>query len=236
MAEFLIVGAIAWAIATGIRIVVAVDGFLAECFGKIFQSGRLAAAEEDLRIHIADNGIGVVLVDGFQLAAGLQDKASRNLSATDGGYQLFQLRDLPDVGTLVDQAPHMDGQLAAVLVICLIAEQIEKLRVDHGDQEVKGAVRIAHDEKQRRFPVAQLVQFQFIVHGGIPNFLNVEGRKPGTAGNKDGLGRFARDEKSRTFSSNSKRSHILRTSSRSRRLILSSIVSFAVWLKWTRTI
>ena len=46
----------------------------------------------------------------------------------------------------------------------------------------------------------------------------------------------SRDEKSRTFSSNSKRSHILRTSSRSRRLILSSIVSFAVSLKWTRTI
>ena len=45
-----------------------------------------------------------------------------------------------------------------------------------------------------------------------------------------------RDEKSRTFSSNSQRSHILRTSSRSRRLILSSIVSLAVWLKCTRTI
>ena len=48
--------------------------------------------------------------------------------------------------------------------------------------------------------------------------------------------RFSRDEKSRTFSSNSQRSHILRTSSRSIRLILSSIVSLAVWLKWTRTI
>ena len=47
---------------------------------------------------------------------------------------------------------------------------------------------------------------------------------------------FTRDEKSRTFSSNSQRSHILRTSSRSIRLILSSIVSLAVWLKWTRTI
>ena len=46
----------------------------------------------------------------------------------------------------------------------------------------------------------------------------------------------SRDEKSRTFSSNSQRSHILRTSSRSIRLILSSIVSLAVWLKWTRTI
>ena len=50
------------------------------------------------------------------------------------------------------------------------------------------------------------------------------------------LFRYTRDEKSRTFSSNSKRSYILRTSSRSRRLILSSIVSFAVWLKCTRTI
>ena len=38
------------------------------------------------------------------------------------------------------------------------------------------------------------------------------------------------------IASNSKRSHILRTSSRSIRLILSSIVSLAVSLKWTRTI
>ena len=71
--------------------------------------------------------------------------------------------------------------------------------VNHTDKEIERTVRIAHDKEQRRFPVAQLVQFQFIVHGGIPNFLNVEGRKPGTAGNKDGLGRFARDKLSRTF-------------------------------------
>ena len=185
VAEFLIVGSIAWAIATGIGIVVAVDGFLAECFGKIFQGGRLTAAEEDLRIHIADNSVGVVLVDGFQLAAGLQNQTRRDLTAADGSHQLFQLRNLTDVSTLIDQAPHMDWQFAAVLVICLITEQIEKLCVDHGDQEVKGAVGIAHDEEQRRFPVAQLVQFQLIVHGGIPDFLNIEGCEPGTAGNKD---------------------------------------------------
>jgi len=99
--------------------------------------------------------------------------------------------NLTNVGTLVDQAPHMDWQLTAVHIIGFVAEQIEKLGVDHGDQEVKGAVGVAHDEKQRRFPVAQLVQFQFIVHGGIPDFLNVEGRKPGTAGNKDRLSRLA---------------------------------------------
>ena len=209
MAEFLIVGAIAWAIATGIRIVVAVDGFLAECFGKIFQGGTLAAAEINLAVHVAHDGIRIVLVDGFQLAAGLQDKASRNLSATDGGYQLFQLRNLTDVGTFVDQAADMDRQLTAVHIIGFVAEQIEKLGVDHGNQEVKGAVRIAHDEKQRRFPVAQLVQFQLIVHGGIPDFLNIEGGEPGTAGNKDGLSRFARDKLSRTFYQKNKQQYYL---------------------------
>ena len=199
MAEFLIVGAIAWAIATGIRIVVAVDGFLAECFGKIFQGGRLAAAEENLAVHVAHDGIRIILVDGFQLAAGLQDQTRRDLTAADGGHQFFQLWNLTDVSTLINEAPHMDGQLTAVHIIGFVAEQIEKLGVDHGDQKVKGAVRIAHDKEQRRFPVTQLVQFQLIVHGGIPDFLNVEGCEPGTAGNKNRLGRFARNELSRTF-------------------------------------
>lgn len=199
MAEFLIVGAIAWAIATGVRIVVAVDGFLAECFGKIFQGGRLAAAEENLAVHVAHDGIRIILVDGFQLAAGLQNQTRRDLTAADGSHQFFQLWNLTDVSTLINEAPHMDGQLTAVHIIGFVAEQIEKLGVDHGDQKVKGAVRIAHDKEQRRFPVTQLVQFQLIVHGGIPDFLNIEGCEPGTAGNKDRLGRFARNKLSRTF-------------------------------------
>ena len=62
MTEFLVVGAIAWAIATGIGIVVAVDGFLTECFGKIFQGSRLAAAKENLAVHVAHDGIRIVLV------------------------------------------------------------------------------------------------------------------------------------------------------------------------------
>ena len=51
-----------------------------------------------------------------------------------------------------------------------------------------GAVCIAHDKEQCRFPIAQLVQLQLIVHGGIPNLLNVEGRQTSTTGNKDALG------------------------------------------------
>jgi len=69
----------------------------------------------------------------------------------------------------------MDGQLAAVHIICLVAQQIEKLGVDHRNQEVKGAVRVRHDEEQRRFLIAQRVQLQLIVHGEITQFLDVEG-------------------------------------------------------------
>ena len=58
----------------------------------------------------------------------------------------------------------MDGQLAAVHIICLVAQQIEKLGVDHRNQKIEGAVRIAHNQKQRRFLIAQRVQRQLIVH------------------------------------------------------------------------
>ena len=69
----------------------------------------------------------------------------------------------------------MDGQFAAVHIICFVAQQIEKLGVDHADEEVEGAVRIAHDEEQRRFLITQRVQRQLIVHGEVTQFLDVEG-------------------------------------------------------------
>lgn len=103
----------------------------------------------------------------------------------------------------------MDGQLTAVHIIGFVAQQVEKLGVDHGDQKVKGAVRIAHDKEQRRFPVAQLVQLQLIVHGGIPDFLNVEGREPGTAGNQDRFCGLSRNELSRTFYQKNKQQYYL---------------------------
>ena len=47
--------------------------------------------------------------------------------------------------------------------------------IDHRNQEVKGAVRVRHNEEQRRFLIAQRVQLQFIVHGKVPQLLDVEG-------------------------------------------------------------
>ena len=51
----------------------------------------------------------------------------------------------------------MNGQLAAVHIICLVAQQIEKLGVDHADEEVEGGIRVRHNEEQRSFLIAQRV-------------------------------------------------------------------------------
>ena len=216
--------------------VVGVDGLLAQHGGQLLEGSRLLAAQEDGGIHVADDGIGVVLVDGLELGLCLQHQAGRDLAAADGGDQLFQPGNLADVGALVNETPHMDRQPPAVHIVRFFTEQVEQLGVAHGDQEVKAIVRVAHNEKQCSPAISQCIQFQLIVGSDLPQLGNVKYSKARTAGNQDTLGGLTRDEKSRTFSSNSKRSHILRTSSRSIRLILSSIVSLAVSLKWTRTI
>ena len=72
----------------------------------------------------------------------------------------------------------MDRQPAAVYVVGLFAQQVEHLRIAHGDQEIEGAVGIGHDDIQHRFAVAQGIQFQFIIGGQLPQLLNIEAGKP----------------------------------------------------------
>ena len=49
---------------TGIE---SINRFLAEGLVQILQCGRFTAAQEDLRIAVADDGIRVVLIDCFEL-------------------------------------------------------------------------------------------------------------------------------------------------------------------------
>ena len=91
------------------------------------------------------------------------------------------------------------------------------------------------------FDIETLISYDRELKNERPEDLTWETQAGGRwqEGETDGLRSYicnSRDEKSRTFSSNPKISYILRTSSRSIRLILSSIVSLAVSLKWTRTI
>ena len=67
------------------------------------------------------------------------------------------------------------GSLPPYTSSALSHKQVEKLGVDHADEEVEGGIRVRHDEEQRRFLIAQRVQLQFIVHGEVTQFLDVEG-------------------------------------------------------------
>ena len=78
----------------------------------------------------------------------------------------------------ISDIPNMSGESR---------KQIEKLGVNHADEEVEGAVRVRHDEEQCCFLISQRVQLQFIVHGEVTQFLDVEGGEPGTTGNEDGF-------------------------------------------------
>ena len=195
--------------ATALTGVVGVDGLLAQYGGQLLEGGRLLAAQEDGGIHVADDGIGVVLVNGLELGLCLQHQTGGDFTASDGRHQFLQPGNLADVGALVDEAPHMDRQPPAVHIVGLFTQEVKQLGVAHGDQEVKAVVCVAHNEEQGGFPVSQGVQLQLVVGSDLPKLRDVEHGQARTAGNQDRLGCFARDEKSRTFSSNSQTSYIL---------------------------
>ena len=160
-----------------------VNGLLAQRGGQLLEGGRLLAAEEHGAVAVADDGVAVVLVERLELALCLQNKAGGDLAAADGGHQLLQLGNLPDVGALVDEAAHMDGQPAAVHVVRLVAQEVEQLGVDHAGKEVEGVVCVGNDDEQRRFPVAQRVQLQLVIRRDLPKLLDVEGGKARAAAN-----------------------------------------------------
>lgn len=122
----------------------------------------------------------------------LQNNRSRDFPASDSGDQLVEVRDLPDIRKLIQQTPHMDRQSAAVEVVRLVAQQIEKLRVHERRHKIESAVRIREDDEQRRFAVAQGIQLQLVLRHEVPQLRDVKGRKAGAAGNQNRLQSFAR--------------------------------------------
>ena len=118
----------------------------------------------------------------------------------------------------------MDGQTPAVHVVRLVAQKIEKLGIHQRGEEIERVVRIGNDDKQGGPLVAQRVQLQLVIGRQLPKLLDVERGHSCAAGNQDGFRRLARDELSRTFSSNSKRSSLSRRFIRNRCLRLLSLI------------
>ena len=107
--------------------VVGVDGLSPKRFGQGFERRRLFAAEKQARVTVADDGFRIVLVQCLELALRLQNQTRGDFSAANRRHQLFEFRNLPDIGALVDQATHMHGQSPAVHIVRLVAQEVEKL-------------------------------------------------------------------------------------------------------------
>ena len=93
----------------------------------------------------------------------------------------------------------MDREPAAVHIVRFLTEQVEELGIGHRDQEVEGAVRITHDQEQRRLLIPEGIKLQFVVGSQLPELLDIKDCQPGTAGNEDRFRCFASNHLSRTF-------------------------------------
>ena len=60
-----------------------------------------------------------------ELALCLQHQTGRDFTTSDGGHQLFQLRNLPDISTLINQTAHMNRKPATIHIIGLFTKQVE---------------------------------------------------------------------------------------------------------------
>ena len=105
--------------------VVGVDGLLAKRLAQLLERARLRAAEEQAGITVADDGVGVVLVERLELALRLQHQTGGDLTTSYRRHELLKVRNLPDVCALVYEAAHMDGQPAAVDVVGCLAQKVE---------------------------------------------------------------------------------------------------------------
>lgn len=65
MARPLVVGAVGLLAALAHPGVEHIYGLPAQGGGKLLQGGRLTAAEEDAGVHVADDGVRIILVDGL---------------------------------------------------------------------------------------------------------------------------------------------------------------------------
>ena len=183
LAQFLIVEGMGNLPPPALSRVEGIDCFFSQCGGQLLQGGRLFAAQKNGGVHVADDGVGIVLVDCLELGLCLQHQTAGNLTGADGCHQLFKPWNLSDVRRLVNQAADMDGKPAAVNIVGFLAEEVEKLGVAQRNEEIEGIVGIRHDDEKGRLAISQGVQFQLVIGGQVTQLLNIKGSQPCAAGN-----------------------------------------------------
>ena len=131
--ELLVVQAVRRLPAPALAGIVGVDCLLAKQLAQLLERARLRAAEEQAGIAVADDGVGVVLVERLELRLRLQHEAGGDLARANRRHELLKVRYLPDVRALVYEAADMDGQAPTVDVVGCLTQEIKELGVNHRD-------------------------------------------------------------------------------------------------------
>ena len=131
--ELLVVQAVRRLPAPALAGVVGVYGLAAQRLAQLLERARLRAAEEQAGIAVADDGVGVVLVERLELRLRLQHEAGGDLARANRRHELLKVRYLPDVRALVYEAADMDGQAPTVDVVGCLTQEIKELGVNHRD-------------------------------------------------------------------------------------------------------
>ena len=92
--------------------------------------GLLVAAHIQKFIAISHKALPLLFKKGLELGEVLDDDAHGDFTAPHGGKQFVKLIRQRDIGELVHDEMHMDGQPAAVYHIRLIVELLEQLGVE----------------------------------------------------------------------------------------------------------
>ena len=174
---------------SGVAGIVEVDGLPAKSFRNLFEGAFLLAAQKQDTGAVADDGFGVVLVNGFQLTLGLYHDMGGDFPAADDADKVLEIGYLL-ICELIQQVGDVGFQRATVLQ-GLVAQDIEHLSVDHGRDEIERHVRVGHDTEQGRFAIPDLVQLQLIPLHHLLDFLNVKGGHTSAAGNQNAFRSFA---------------------------------------------
>lgn len=146
----------------------------------------------EVHIDIFDDRLEIYSPSGMFDGTIVQDQDIDHIRYLYGQNQKLSAKKnhpfiLTDIRRLINQAPYMNRQPAAVHIVSFLTQQIKKLRVDHGNQKIERCIRIRHDQKQGCFPVTDCIQCQLVIRRNLPKLVNIKRSQTSTAANKDGF-------------------------------------------------
>ena len=144
----------------------------------------LPPAQENHAIHVAQDCLRIVLVNGLALGLGLLEQGQADLAGADHRHQLFQVRDLAQCWRPRPTVPGRGGAGGPMLIVRPPAQEVEHLGERQSRNEIIGDVRVADDEESRCPLVPQAVQLHFVVGHDLPELGDVRGGQLRAAANK----------------------------------------------------